>query len=142
MKLSEITPDITIAKMLNGNVKVQISAKSSRKVKAYAQAEQPQDVTDEEFITIMNNGVVESKTQKLGFLKGNLALTIYCKTNPNSTAKRNRINSMIEQCVNLINCQSNGGFYFELDATNVITPTTVNLTNGYATTVLNVKWHN
>lgn len=142
MKLSELNPDIVLASLLSGEVRVQASTSADRKVKAYAQAEQPQNITADEFILILNNGIISSKTQPIGLLSGNLALTIYSKSNSNGTAKRNRINSMIDQCVEIVDKCSAEGFFFELSPTNIITPTTVNLTNGYATTVLNVKWRN
>lgn len=142
MKLSELNPDIVLASLLSGEVRVQASASADRKIKAYAQAEQPQNITADEFILVLNNGIISSKTQPIGLLSGNLALTIYSKSNSNGTAKRNRINCMIDQCVEIVDKCSAGGFFFELSPTNIITPTTVNLTNGYATTVLNVKWRN
>lgn len=142
MKLSELNPDIVLASLLSGEVRVQTSTSADRKVKAYAQAEQPQNITADEFILILNNGIISSKTQPIGLLSGNLALTIYSKSNSNGTAKRNRINSMIDQCVEIVDKCSAEGFFFELSPTNIITPITVNLTNGYATTVLNVKWRN
>lgn len=142
MKLSELHPDIVLASLLSGEVRVQTSTSADRKVKAYAQAEQPQNITADEFILILNNGIISSKTQPIGLISGNLALTIYSKSNSNGTAKRNRINSMIDQCVEIVDKCSAEGFFFELSPTNIITPTTVNLTNGYATTVLNVKWRN
>lgn len=142
MKLSELNPDIVLASLLSGEVRVQTSTSADRKVKAYAQAEQPQNITADEFILILNNGIISSKTQPIGLLSGNLALTIYSKSNSNGTARRNRINSMIDQCVEIVDKCSAEGFFFELSPTNIITPITVNLTNGYATTVLNVKWRN
>ncbi len=140
MTLSELTPDTALAALLDGNVVVQISATNSRKLRAYAQAEQPQTGLADEFISIMANGAVRSLTRPLGIFRGNLALTLYCKSNSDGTAKKKRIASMIAQTVELVNSKVADSFFFELDPANVITPTTVNLTNGYATTVLNVEW--
>lgn len=141
MTLSELTPDTALAALLDGKVTVQTSATKSRTVKAYAQAEQPQTGLGEEFMSVFYNGTVRSLTRPLGLFRGNLALTLYCKSNSDGTAKKKRIASMVEQCVELVNGKVSQGFFFELDPSNVITPTTVNLTNGYATTVLNVEWH-
>ena len=140
MTLSELTPDTALAALLDGKVVVQISATNSRKLRAYAQAEQPQTGLADEFIAIMANGAVRSLTRPLGIFRGNIALTLYCKSNSDGTAKRKRIASMIAQTVELVNIKVADSFFFELDPANVITPTTVNLTNGYATTVLNVGW--
>lgn len=140
MTLSELTPDTALAALLDGKVAVHISATNSRKLRAYAQAEQPQTGLADEFISIMANGAVRSLTRPLGIFRGSLALTLYCKSNSDGTAKRKRIASMIAQTVELVNSKVADGFFFELDPANVIAPTTVNLTNGYATTVLNVEW--
>nr|WP_304651413.1 hypothetical protein [Bacteroides acidifaciens] len=140
MTLSDLTPDTALAALLDGKVEVQISATNSRKLRAYAQAEQPQTGLADEFISVLYNGTVRSLTRPLGLFRGNLALTIYCKSNSDGTAKKKRIASMVTQCVELVNEQTADGYYFELDPANVITPITVNLTNGYATTVLNVEW--
>lgn len=142
MRSSEIAPDKALTNLLDRKVVVQISATQSRKIKVYANAEQPQDGLSDEFVSILYNGTLRSRTKPLGIISGNIALAIYCKSNSDGTAKRSRIDSMVEQIVKLVNYKSKSGFFFELDTANIITPTTVNLTNGYATTILNVQWHN
>lgn len=141
MTLSELTPDMVLATLLDGKVEVQTSATKKSAIKVYAQAEQPQNGLGNEFISVFYNGTVRSITRPLGVFRGNLALTLYCKSNSDGTAKRKRIASMIEQAVEFVNGKTSHGFFFELNPASVITPTTVNLTNGYATTVLNVEWH-
>lgn len=140
MNLSELTPDTALAALLDGRIVVQTSATASRVAKVYAQAEQPQTGLADEFISVFYNGVVRSLAKPIGIFRGNLALTLYCKSNSDGTAKRKRIASMVERCVELVNGKTSQGFFFELDPANVITPTTVNLTTGYSTTILNVKW--
>lgn len=140
MNLSDLTPDTALAALLDGKVAVQTSATASRTVKVYAENAMPGTGLGDEFISIMANGAVRSLTRPLGIFRGSLALTLYCKSNSDGTAKRKRIASMIAQTVELVNSKVADGFFFELDPSNVITPTTVNLTNGYATTVLNVEW--
>lgn len=139
MKLSELTPDKALAALLDSKVEVRDDATQSHTIRAYAQAEQPQTGLAQEFITVFNNGVISSWTKPLGVYSGNLALTICCELH-NGTAKINRTAAMIEQCFKLVNGKSSQGFFFTFDPTNIITPTTVNLTTGYATTVLNVLW--
>lgn len=141
MILTENTPDIVLAELLNGKVKVQISAKQTRVVKAYAQSMQPQTTLGEEFITIQNNGKIESLTRPFGMYRGNLALAVYCKTNADGTAKHKRVSSIIAQCVKEVHCKKVGDFFYELNPSNIITPTTTNLTNGYSVTILNIEWH-
>lgn len=140
MNLSDLTPDTALAALLDGKVEVQTRT-DSWVVPVFAQAQQPTTGLADEFISVQYNGAIRSLTRPLGIFRGNLALTIYCKVHDQEqTAKRNRIASMVTQCVELVNSKVADSFFFELDPSNVITPTTVNLTNGYATTVLNVEW--
>lgn len=141
MTLADLTPDASLANLLNKKVEVQTSATSKYAIEAYKQAEMPNTGLADEFITVQVNGVTRSLTRPLGCFKGYLALTIYCKSNPNGTAKSARIKQMVSKCVELADRKTSDGFFFEFDPTNVITPTTVNLTTGYATKTLNVAWH-
>lgn len=140
MTLAELQPDVALAALLNEKVEVQTSATSKYAIRAYEQAKMPNKGLADEFLTVQSNGVVTSRTKPLGLFKSNLALTLYCKSNADGTAKTARLKQMIGQCVELVDRKSSQGFFFELDPTNVITPPTVNLTTGYATTVINVAW--
>lgn len=141
MKIKDLIPDEVLVCLLDGKVTVQSSETEIRTIRVYGQSKQPNKDVDDEFINVLNNGVVHSRTKPLGLFAGNLALTVYCKSNSDGTAKTKRIRQIVSQCVELVNEKSSQGFFFELDPANVITPTTVNLTDGYATTVLNVAWH-
>ena len=140
MTLADLTPDVALAALLNEKVEVQTSA-TSKSIKAYEQAKMPNKGLADEFLTVQSNGVISSWTNPIGQFNGNLALTLYCKSNADGTAKTARLRQMVSQCVELVDCKTSQGFFFELDPTNVITPPTVNLTTGYATTVINVAWH-
>lgn len=141
MTIADLTPDVALTALLDNKVEVQTSATEKYVIRTYEQAKQPNKGLEDEFIYILNNGVITSRTKPFGLYYGNLALTIYCKSNSDGTAKTARIRQIISQCEALVNGKSSQGFFFELDATNVITPPTVNLTTGYATTILNVAWH-
>ena len=141
MTLAELQPDVALAALLNEKVEVQTSATSKYAIKAYEQAKMPNKGLADEFLTVQTNGVISSWTNPIGQFKGNLALTLYCKSNADGTAKTARLKQMIGQCVELVDRKSSQDFFFKLDPTNVITPPTVNLTTGYATTVINVAWH-
>ncbi len=140
MTLAELTPDTALAALLDGKVEVQTSATEKHTIRAYEQAKMPNKGLADEFITIQTNGVITSRTKPFGLYVGNLALTIYSKSNTDGTAKTNRLRQMVAQCEQIVNGKVSDGFFFELDAPNVITPPTVNLTTGYATTILNVAW--
>ncbi len=139
MTLAELTPDSALAALLNEQVIV-YTGYESRPIRCYEQAKMPNKGLADEFIAIRTNGVITSRTKPFGLYVGNLALTIYCKSNTDGTAKTNRLRQMVAQCELIVNGKVSDGFFFELDATNVITPPTVNLTTGYATTILNVAW--
>lgn len=141
MTIAELTPDTALAALLDGKVEVQTSATEKHTIRAYEQTKMPNKGLADEFITIQNNGVITSRTKPFGLYVGNLALTIYCKSNTDGTAKTNRLRQMVAQCELIVNGKVSDGFFFEFDATNVITPPTSNDSTGYATTTLNVAWH-
>lgn len=141
MTLADLTPDVALAALLNEKVEVQTSATSKYAIKAYEQAKMPNKGLADEFLTVQSNGVINSWTNPIGQFKGNLALTLYCKANADGTAKTARLKQMVAQCGELVDRKTSQGFFFEFDPANVITPTTVNLTTGYATKTLNVAWH-
>ena len=136
MTIAELQPDVALAALLNEKVEVQTSATSKYAIKAYEQAKMPNKGLADEFLTVGINGVI---TEDAVF-RGNLALTIYCKANADNTAKTARIAQMKKQCKALFNRKSSQGFFFWINAKNVITPTYVNTNNGYATTTINIKW--
>jgi len=140
MTIAELTPDTALAALLDGKVEVQTSETEKHFIYAYEQARMPNKGLADEFITIQNNGVITSRTKPFGLYLGNLALTIYCKSYEDGTANINNLHQIVVQCEQIVNGTTSQGFFFELDATNVITPPTVNLTTGYATTILNVAW--
>ena len=140
MTLADLYPDEVLATLLDGKVQVQSSATEKYAIKAYAQAKMPNKGLADEFLSVQNNGVITSLTNQLGLCKGSLALTLYSKAEADGTARTALLSRMMAQCVALVDHKTARGFFFQLDPNNVITPPTVNLTTGYATTVINVKW--
>jgi hypothetical protein len=140
LNISDLNPEEVLAQALDGQTAVQIG-NESHSVKAYSVAKKPSSKLPDEFITTQINGVVASITKPRGLYSGNIALTIYCVNNANDTAKTTRLKEITRQCEALIDGKRYGDYFFEFDPTNVITPPTVNLSIGYATTVLNVAWH-
>lgn len=138
--VEKLEADVTLAKVLDKNVIVNTSKTKHNAIRAYASNKQPNKGLDSEFIDIYPNGITESLTKPIGIFRGNLAVAIYVKTQTDNTAKTQRIRQILEQCEAIVNCKAYDGFYFEFDPSNVITPTTTNLTTGYSTTVINVKW--
>lgn len=138
--LANLTPDIVLAALLDKVVTVQTSETESHVIRAYADEDKPNVGLGDEFIEVDWNGSARSLTRPIGVFRGNLALSIYVKTQTDGRAKKKLVRQIIAQCEELVNGKVSDGFYFEFDPMNVITPTTVNLTIGYSTTVLNVSW--
>jgi hypothetical protein len=141
MTPSEIRPDLAIKELLNGNIIFQKSESEFSDVKVYAQGERPNTGLASEFVEVLVNGIVRSVTKPLGFLKGNLALAVYVKTYDDGSVFQYRVDSILKQIEELVSNSKVGDYFFEIDADNIITPTTVNVTTGYSTTILNIEWH-
>lgn len=139
--IADIKPDVTLAQLLKGNVVVRTSAEEKHTVKVYADGERPNTKLPEELIEITWNGATRSITKPLGFFRGNIALSIWVKTQPDGRVKKMIISQIVDQCAELVNGETANGFHFELSPTNVIMPTTVNLSTAYSATTLNVEWH-
>ena len=140
-KISEITPDTVLAGMLDNAVIVTTSKTQNHSVRAYGDGETPNTISDDEFISIGWNGNVQSVTFPVNIYKGNLILSIYVKTQSDGRVKKHITAQIVERCVRLIDGKATDGYCFTLNPSNVITPTTVNLTTGYSTKILNVEWH-
>ena len=140
-KISEITPDTVLAGMLDNAVIVTTSKTQNHSVRAYSDGETPNTISDDEFISIGWNGNVQSVTFPVNIYRGNLILSIYVKTQSDGRVKKHITAQIVERCVRLIDGKAKEGYCFTLNPSNVITPTTVNLTTGYSTKILNVEWH-
>ena len=140
-KISEITPDTVLAGMLDNAVIVTTSKTQNHSVRAYGDGETPNTISDDEFISIGWNGNVQSVTFPVNIYKGNLILSIYVKTQSDGRVKKHITAQIVEMCVRLIDGKAKEGYCFTLNPSNVITPTTVNLTTAYSTKILNVEWH-
>lgn len=140
-EISEITPDTVLAGMLDNAVIVTTSKTQNHSVRAYGDGETPNTISDDEFISIGWNGNVQSVTFPVNIYRGNLILSIYVKTQSDGRVKKHITAQIVERCVRLIDGKAKEGYCFTLNPSNVITPTTVNLTTGYSTKILNVEWH-
>lgn len=141
IKPSEIRPDIALKEKLSGSIILQKSEEESAIVAVYAQGERPNTGLDSEFIEILFNGVISSKTKPLGVLRGNLVAKINVKTYEDGTVFQYRVDSILNQLESEVSGAVIGNFFFDFNLDNIITPTTTNITSGYSTTILNIKWH-
>lgn len=139
--IADLNPDVALAALLDGKVTVQTSATKSHTIRAYADEERPNKNLADEFIDVEWNGGAQSLTEDPALFRGNLMLTIWCKAQTDGRAKKKLVKQIVSQVAPLVHRKVSQGFVFIFDPTNVITPTTTNLTTGYSTTILNVEWH-
>lgn len=139
--IADINPDVALAALLDGKVTVQTSKTASHTIKAYADEERPNKNLADEFIDVEWNGGAQSLTEDPALFKGNLMLTIWCKAQTDGRAKKKIVRQIVSQIAPLVHLAVAGGYVFRFDPSQVITPTTTNLTTGYSTTILNVEWH-
>lgn len=139
--IADLNPDVALAALLDGKVTVQTSATQSHTIRAYADEERPNKNLADEFIDVEWNGGAQSLTEDPALFKGNLMLTIWCKAQTDGRAKKKLVKQIVSQVAPLVHRKTSQGFVFSFDPTQVITPTTTNLTTGYSTTILNVEWH-
>lgn len=135
MKLSELAPDETLAALLDKQILVE-----DKPIRAYANAEMPNDNLGDDFIEVIYNGNIRSVTRPIGHYEGNLALAIYSLANSDNTAKKSRMRRILQQVEALVNGIVSDGIFFALSA-NPITPVTVNTQTGFGMMALNIEWH-
>lgn len=141
MRPSEIRPDIALKKLLEGNLILQRSETDFVDVKVYAQGERPNDGLDSEFVEILLNGSIRSVTKPIGLLRSSIALVVYVKTYDDGSVFQYRVDSLLKLIEEKVSNIVSGDYFFEINPDNIITPTTVNVTTGYSTTILNIQWH-
>lgn len=143
--IADLNPDVALAALLDGKVTVQTSATQSHTIRCYADGKQPSVGLADEFLSLTWNGGAQSLTEDPALFKGNLMLIVSCKllnsTRDGQTVNTGRVRKLLAQVAPLVHRKVSQGFVFTFDPTNVITPTTTNLTTGYSTTILNVEWH-
>lgn len=138
--IADLNPDVALAALLDGKVTVQTSATASHTIRAYGDEERPNKGVGDEFIDVEWNGAARSLTEDPALFRGNLMLTIWCKAQSDGRAKKKLVKQIVSQVAPLVHRKVSQGFIFTFDPSQVITPTTTNLTTGYSTTILNVKW--
>lgn len=138
--IADITPDIVLAKLLDNKIKVQTSATQSHTIRTYDDESRPNKGVGDEWVDVEWNGVARSLTDDPALFRGNLLLTVWVKAQPDGRAKKKIVRQIVSQITPLVHLAVAGGYVFRFDPSQVITPTTTNLTTGYSTTILNVEW--
>lgn len=138
--IADITPDIVLAKLLDNKIKVQTSATQSHTIRTYDDESRSNKGVGDEWVDVEWNGVARSLTDDPALFRGNLLLTVWVKAQPDGRAKKKIVRQIVSQIAPLVHLAVAGGYVFRFDPSQVITPTTTNLTTGYSTTILNVEW--
>ena len=138
--IADIAPDIVLAKLLDNKIKVQTSATQSHTIRTYDDESRPNKGVGDEWVDVEWNGVARSLTDDPALFRGNLLLTVWVKAQPDGRAKKKIVRQIVSQIAPLVHLAVAGGYVFRFDPSQVITPTTTNLTTGYSTTILNVEW--
>lgn len=129
MKLTEIKPKDSLKQLLiNAGVTVPI----------YANNDMPTSGLANEFISISQNGLLNSYTRELSFITSTLALSLSVKLLSNGATNITKEKLLLDIFEESINGKSLGDNYFEYDLSNLMTDSR-NITSGYSTKIINVK---
>ena len=131
MKLTEIKPKDSLKQLLsNAGVTIPI----------YANNDMPTDASllPDEFISISQNGLLNSYTRELSFITSTLALSLSVKLLSNGATNVVKEKILLDIFEESINGKSLGDNYFEYDLSNLMTDSR-NITSGYSTKIINVK---
>lgn len=140
MTIADIRPDAELKQLLDGKVKIQTSADGYAVLPVYCQGGRPNTGVPDEFIDVNFNGGIRAALQPLGFYRGNLAVSVYCRTFDDGSVKQRRVSAIVGQLERYLKYMAYGRCFFRLNPQNVIMPTTTNATTGYSVTVLNVEY--
>ena len=129
MKLTEIKPKDSLKQLLlNAGVTIPI----------YANNDMPTSGLAPEFISISQNGLLNSYTRELSFITSTLALSLSVKLLSNGATNVVKEKILLDIFEESINGKSLGDNYFEYDLSNLMTDSR-NITSGYSTKIINVK---
>lgn len=129
MKLTEIKPKDSLKQLLiNAGVTIPI----------YANNDMPTSGLANEFISISQNGLLNSYTRELSFITSTLALSLSVKLLSNGATNITKEKLLLDIFEESINGKSLGDNYFEYDLSNLMTDSR-NITAGYSTKIINVK---
>ena len=129
MKLTEIKPKDSLKQLLsNAGVTIPI----------YANNDMPTSGLVSEFISISQNGLLNSYTRELSFITSTLALSLSVKLLSNGATNITKEKLLLDIFEESINGKYLGENYFEFDLSNLMTDSR-NITSGYSTKIINVK---
>ena len=131
----DIHPDAALSALLKDTISI-----GTKKVPVYADWERPTNKLADDFIVIYINGPIQGVGMDTPYAHGNLIVSLYCRLNDDGSVKNNRVTYILQQFDTAIEAVCTGGYHFEYEAQQFITPTTPNQTTGYSVTSLNIRW--
>ncbi len=140
MKLSELTPDISLAELLDNLVNIRDTHKGEYPIRCFHQGTMPDKKLGDEYMRVLMNGVIKSRTTPIGCFHGSIALIINVKLLPNKAVNTKRVQQVVDQVQALVDHKFGGQFFYKFDLKKPITPTTTNMSTNYSTTIFNVEW--
>lgn len=136
----DLDPAGTFATQLDKKVVVHTAKDEYHTIRVYKYGKQPNKGVDDEFVVVRKYGTTSAKLTRLGLPGGTLAIIVYCKMQANETFKENRIAEIISQIEESANSKQYGGYFYEIEADNIMQDTTPEPISGYSTTAINVWW--
>lgn len=138
--INDLDPAGMFAAQLDKKVVVHTAKDVSHTIRVYKYGKQPNKGIDEEFVVVRKYGTTSTRLTRLGLPNGPMAVTVYCKMQNDGTFKENRIAEIISQIEESANSKQYGGYFYEIEADNIMQDTTPEPTTGYSTTAINVWW--
>lgn len=147
MTIAQLQPDVALAALLDGKIELDYGAKGGlQRLPCYADGAQPEKNPPQCFLSVGWNGGAEAVSDPPGIYRGNLLLQVCCRllnlSATGQTVNRQRVARVLAQVEPLVHRRRSGAFVFGFSPGALVMPTTPNLTTGYSTTILNVRWHN
>ncbi|GEM_PF-5747003 len=139
MTLAELTPDVALAALLDGKVQAKSASGEMVTLKVFADGEHGNKDSDDEYIEILYNGNPQNVTQDNTAMKGNIALYLRCKLQPDTKVKKSRMRLILQQIEPLIHRKHSQGYFFRLSP-QPITPPQRDYSTGYASVTYNMRW--
>lgn len=138
---SSIRPDAELRDFLDGQIFVGLPGGGTKSVAVYGDWERPTNDTPSDFVVIFINGDIGGVGMNNDYADGYIMVSLYSKLNDDGSVKKSRVQKILDQFDDLIECLTTDHYFYRYDHNRFITPTTPNVTSGYSVTTLNLRWH-
>lgn len=135
MNLSDINFQEELVAAINGTISI-----GQEIVPVYGQSTRPSSSYPSDFIDVTTLSSPTSVSENHATISGSLEFTIYCKLNPDGTAKNNRIKKVIEQVEGKLKGLLTEHYFYKLSPYNFLAPTITDINSGYSYTTIYLDW--